>query len=226
VNLKALDHVALWTSERDTLTSLLVDCCGMHDIERTESFTLVGGDARRGKLTLFDAAGRRDRGVLERVVLRVDDPEAARRRLAGAQVATGASNGMPTAELPSHLSLGLLPSEDGVTDLDHLVLRVPNAAATGAGLEELGLDRTAERLEVAGKELVLRDGGSEEGDSPLLNHIAFLVDRTDDVEREARSRGLEIADVVDAPNTRAVFVWGPNRIKLEYVEHKPGFSLA
>ncbi len=43
--------------------------------------------------------------------------------------------------------------------------------------------------------------------------------------REAEQRGLEIADVVDAANTYAVFVWGPDGIKLEYVEHKPTFSL-
>ena len=225
MNVKSLDHVAVWTPERDALENLLVDCCGLHTIERTDAFTLLGGDARRGKLTLFDAAGPRDRGVLERVVLRVDDPEVARRRLAGAEIATDTGNGMATAELPSGLALGLLPSEDGVPDLDHVVLRVPNPAATGAGLEELGLERSGDRLTVAGKELVLRDGGVEEGDRPLLNHIAFLVDRADDVEREARRRGLEVADVVDAPNTRAVFVWGPDRIKLEYVEHKPGFSL-
>ena len=46
----------------------------MHEIERTDRFTLVGGDARLGKLTLFEAAGPRDAGVLERVVLRVADP--------------------------------------------------------------------------------------------------------------------------------------------------------
>ena len=31
--------------------------------------------------------------------------------------------------------------------------------------------------------------------------------------------------MVDAANTYAVFVYGPDRIKLEYVEHKPSFSL-
>jgi hypothetical protein len=31
---------------------------------------------------------------------------------------------------------------------------------------------------------------------------------------------------VDAANTYAVFVWGPDGIKLEYVEHKASFSLA
>ena len=41
----------------------------------------------------------------------------------------------------------------------------------------------------------------------------------------ARELGVEIADVVDAPNTYAVFLWGPERVKIEYVEHKPEFSL-
>ena len=36
---------------------------------------------------------------------------------------------------------------------------------------------------------------------------------------------LEVAEVRDTSNVYAVFVWGPDRIKLEYVEHKPSFSL-
>jgi hypothetical protein len=47
----------------------------------------------------------------------------------------------------------------------------------------------------------------------------------DEQLQEARARGLEIADVVDAPNTKAVFVQGPEGVKIEYVEHKPTFSL-
>jgi hypothetical protein len=31
--------------------------------------------------------------------------------------------------------------------------------------------------------------------------------------------------VVDAPNTLALFVYGPDRVRLEYVEHKASFSL-
>jgi hypothetical protein len=34
-----------------------------------------------------------------------------------------------------------------------------------------------------------------------------------------------VADFVDAANTIAVFVWGPERVKIEYVEHKPTFAL-
>ena len=42
---------------------------------------------------------------------------------------------------------------------------------------------------------------------------------------EAETRGLEIDDVKDAPNTFAVFVRGPAGVRIEYVEHKPGFAL-
>jgi hypothetical protein len=72
---------------------------------------------------------------------------------------------------------------------------------------------------------VLHGGGKREGDRPLLNHLALLVDDAGAVEAEARARGLDVDKVIDAENTRAVFVWGPDRVKLEYVEHKPGFSL-
>ena len=69
----SLDHVALWVADRDKLAAFLCAHLGMHEIERTEKFTLVGSDARRGKLTLFAAEGLRDPGVLERVVLWVSD---------------------------------------------------------------------------------------------------------------------------------------------------------
>ena len=69
----SLDHVALWTDARKQLALFLCDHLGMHVIEETDTFTLVGIDAKLGKLTLFDADGPRQRGALERVVLRVSD---------------------------------------------------------------------------------------------------------------------------------------------------------
>ena len=89
----------------------------------------------------------------------------------------------------------------------------------------MGLERVGDDLRVADKRVVLHGDGGPEPARPLLNHVAFLVDEAHEVEVEARERGLEIDKVVDAENTRAVFVWGPERIRLEYVEHKPGFSL-
>src|SRR3954464_10989122 len=82
----SLDHVALWVADREPLTALLCDHLGMHVIERTDKFTLVGVDALEGKLTLFEAEGPRDPGVLARVVLRVSDLDAAVKRLTGAKL--------------------------------------------------------------------------------------------------------------------------------------------
>jgi catechol 2,3-dioxygenase-like lactoylglutathione lyase family enzyme len=226
VEVTSLDHVALWTSDRDGLARLLIECCGMHEIERTDAFTLVGGDARQGKLTLFEADGPRERGILERIVLRVPSVDGVRERLESAGYTVGNGRGELRIEAPADVPLGLVESErSSIPDLDHVVLRVPDPDATAAALADLGLERRGANVGIADREVELRQGDAREGESPLLNHLAFLVDESDAVEREASERGLQIDDVVDAPNTRAVFLVGPDRIRLEYVEHKPGFSL-
>ena len=53
----------------------------------------------------------------------------------------------------------------------------------------------------------------------------MLVDSADESIASANDNGIEIDNVVDAANTYAVFVWGPERVRVEYVEHKPTFSL-
>ena len=57
MNARTLDHVAFWATERDAIADILTAQLGMHVIDRQDAFTLVGSDARRGKLTLFDAEG-------------------------------------------------------------------------------------------------------------------------------------------------------------------------
>ena len=222
----SLDHVALWVADRDALASLLCDHLGMHEIERTDDFTLVGSDARRGKLTLFAAQGPRDPGVLARVVLRVSDLDAAVEALpAGLEVQR--DDGIAAFDGPEGLGLGLTMGEGPDYDLDHVVLRVPDPDRAAAGLAELGFDHRDGALRVADKHVRLEAGGDGDGERerPLLNHLALLVDSADDLRREAERRGLEIEKVVDAENTLAVFVQGPDGIRVEYVEHKPGFSL-
>lgn len=225
----ALDHVALWVEDRDTLAAFLCDHLGMHEIERTDGFTLVGADALRGKLTLFAADGPRDPGVLERVVLRVGDLEAGVAALPG-EVERG-DDGSARFEAPGGLGLALTGSngaEGPDYDIDHVVLRVPDPDSSAEALGELGFQPDgARRLSVADKHLLLEPGGvgGADPDRPLLNHIALLVESAGEVRDEAERRGIEVADFVDAPNTLAAFLWGPSGIKLEYVEHKPGFSL-
>jgi catechol 2,3-dioxygenase-like lactoylglutathione lyase family enzyme len=223
----ALDHVALWVADRDRLADFACEHLGMHVIDRTDDFTLVGADARRGKLTLFAAEGPREPGVLERVVLRVSDLADALERLPGS-LAVDRHDGAASFEGPEGLGFGLteVASPEVEYDIDHVVLRVPQPDQTREGLAELGLSPDgAGRLVVGDKGVRLAQADVAEGERPLLNHIALLVDSGQEQLEEAKRRGIEIAEVRDAANTFAVFVWGPDRIKLEYVEHKPTFSL-
>jgi catechol 2,3-dioxygenase-like lactoylglutathione lyase family enzyme len=196
----SLDHVALWVSERDQIADFAVDELGMHVIDRTDRFTLVGWDARGGKLTLFEAEGPRDRGALEHICLRVP-------------------GGRDSVELPDGLKLTFT---DGKPDLDHVALRSPGPEQAARKWQRYGLAPAGpRRVEVGGAFLELIEGEVGESENPLLNHLAVLVDEA----APAQELGVEVADVVDAANTFAVFVWGPDRVKLEYVEHKASFSL-
>jgi catechol 2,3-dioxygenase-like lactoylglutathione lyase family enzyme len=223
----ALDHVALWVADRDPLAEFAYSHLGMHEIERTDDFTLVGADARRGKLTLFAAEGPREQGALVRVVLRVRDFEGALDRLpAGLDVARP-RDGLATSDGPEGLGLGLVsaPGTDLDYDVDHVVLRVPDPAASRERFATLGFQPDGGRLQVGDKWMELEPGDGARVERPLLNHIALLVDSGQEQLAEAERRGLDVAEVRDAANTYAVFLWGPDGIKLEYVEHKPGFAL-
>jgi catechol 2,3-dioxygenase-like lactoylglutathione lyase family enzyme len=189
---------------------------GLRVIEQTERFTLLGADARRGKLTLFDAPGSdgaapRERGALERIGLRVST-------LDGRD---------PVVDLGEGLELVLVEAEtDSELDLDHIALVSHDPAAAAVEWHALGfLPGDDGRLEVGGAWLELRQGDPGASERPLLNHIGVLVDSVEEHQAEAEELGVEIEDVVDAPNTLALFVWGPDRVKLEYIEHKPSFSL-
>jgi catechol 2,3-dioxygenase-like lactoylglutathione lyase family enzyme len=224
----ALDHVALWAADRDALAAFLCDHLGMHEIDRTDRFTLVGSDARRGKITLFDADGPREQGALARVVLRVNDLAAAVDLVPGDAV-TSRDGDVVAIEGPQGLGLGLTQAAEGADtidyDIDHIVLRVPDAERASRLFAKLGLEPSGDRLVVGDKHVRVEGGGSGEPERPLLNHIALLVDSAVAIHDEARRRGIEVADYVDAENTVAVFLMGPDGIKLEYVEHKPSFSL-
>lgn len=225
MQIETLDHVALWVADRDRLAGFLVEHLGMHVVDRTEKFTLVGSDARRGKLTLFAAEGPRDPGVLARVGLRVFDLDEALAALPPG-VAVMHENGTAELDAGEGLRLALVEADEGVAyDLDHVVFRVRDPDATFAALAGLGFEVEDGRLRAGDSWILFEQGDPGESDRPLLNHLGLRVDSASDHIEEAERLGLEIADVVDAPNTYAVFVWGPDRIKLEYVEHKPTFSL-
>jgi hypothetical protein len=211
-----LDHVALWVADRERMAATAVARLGLRVIEQTDRFTLLGADARRGKLTLFDAPvsdspGPRERGSLERIGVRVS-------ALDGRD---------PVIDLGEGLEIVLVEAEtDSELDLDHVALRTKDPDAAAGGWEQLGFTPTGDgRLEVGGAYLELTRGDPGNPERPLLNHIGVLVGSVDEHQAEAEELGVEIDDLVDAPNTLALFVWGPDRVKLEYIEHKPSFSL-
>jgi catechol 2,3-dioxygenase-like lactoylglutathione lyase family enzyme len=220
----SLDHVALWVERRQPLAEFLCAHLGMHVIEETDTFTLVGVDAKLGKITLFDAEGPRERGSLERVGLRVGNLEAA---VAGLPQTAGVrrEDDCAVLEAPDGLAIVLVQRGGTDFDLDHVVLRLPDREAALDELETMGFERDDGSLRVADRELRIVEGEAADGDRPLLNHIALLVDSVREVQREAERRGVEIEDVKDAPNTLAVFLRGPSGVRIEYVEHKPGFAL-
>jgi catechol 2,3-dioxygenase-like lactoylglutathione lyase family enzyme len=225
MQIETLDHVALWVNDRDRLADFLTGYAGMHVIGRTDRFTLVGSDARRGKLTLFAAEGHRDPGALARIGLRVHDLDEALAALPAGLVVER-DDGAATFDATEGLRLAFVEADDGVAyDLEHVAFRVHDPGVTFSRLTELGFAVENGRLRAGDAEILLEQGDPGESERPLLNHLGLRVESANLHLEEAEQRGLEVADVVDAANTYAVFVWGPDRIKLEYVEHKATFSL-
>jgi catechol 2,3-dioxygenase-like lactoylglutathione lyase family enzyme len=209
---KTLDHVAFWVTERDAIAAALMSHLRVHVIDRQDTFTLLGADARRFKLTLFDAEGPRDAEPFVHVALRVN-------RLPDGHAETFvAGDGLRVVLVEA-------PTEADY-DLDHVALRTIDPRATAAEYERYGFSPAgAGRVEVGGAFVELQAGNVRPTERPLLNHLAVLVDSADDVVADAEELGIHVESTVDAANTYAAFLAGPDGVRIEYVEHKPSFSL-
>src|SRR5215211_448460 len=154
---RTLDHVALWVADRERMAATAVERLGVRVIERTDRFTLLGADARRGKLTLFDAEGPREPGPLARIGLRV----------------ASLPDGPSEFEAGEGLRIALVEAPTDVDyDLDHVALTTGDPDAARRGWEQLGFAPLADgRLEVGGAYLVLEPGQAAFTEQPLLNHI-------------------------------------------------------
>jgi len=216
---KTLDHVAFWVADRESIVQFLEQHLGMHRIAQEDNFTLMGSNARRGKLTLFDAEGPREPGALEHVALRVSDLAAARAEL---------PDGTPDVfDVGGGIRVKLVEASTDVDyDLDHVALYSSDPEQTAAEYLRYGFEPAGDaRVEVGGAYIEFHPGSPGEPERPLLNHLAVLVDSADEVLADAGELGIEVESVVDAANTYAAFLWGPERVRIEYVEHKPTFSL-
>ena len=145
MNPLTLDHVALWVADRRRMADTAVERLGIRVIEETDRFTLLGADARRGKLTLFDAEG------------------AARARPAGADRPPRLVTGRPRARASTWakgLEIVLVEAEtDSELDLDHVALISADPAAAAEQWRALGFAPTGDgRLEVGGAYLELLAG--------------------------------------------------------------------
>jgi catechol 2,3-dioxygenase-like lactoylglutathione lyase family enzyme len=233
MNPTKLDHVAYWVADRDPVAEFVTAHLGMHVIDRTETFTLVGSNARRGKLTLFHADGPRERGALKHVALRVSSLEAALDELPHGLDVERPRPGEAYFDVGGEgVRLGLVEAATDVEfDLDHVALFSKSPEETAAEYGSLGFGPAAPapagtpRVEVGGAYVEFHPGDPGAPDKPLLNHLAVLVESADDHIAAANDLGVEVESVVDAANTYAVFLWGPEHVRVEYVEHKPTFSL-
>ena len=79
MQVKMLDHIALYMKDRDAAARFLTTHLGFHVVDHTERYTLVGAGGRLGKLTLFDApqGTTPSPGEISRITIRVADPETA-----------------------------------------------------------------------------------------------------------------------------------------------------
>ena len=136
-------------------------------------------------------------------------------------------------ELGEGVALGLVEADTDLDyDLDHVALRSADPEATASEYELARLPRlprparraarawrSAARGSSSSRARRERRSGRSSTTSPCSST------RPTSTRPRARDLGVEIDNVVDAANTLAVFVWGPERVRIEYVEHKPTFSL-
>jgi len=230
VNVQKLDHIALYVSDRDAAADFLTSHLGFHVVDHTDRYTLVGAGGRLGKLTLFDApeGTAPSPGVIERINIRVANPESAAARLPRGTDVESLDGGYVFGG-PENLPLALVLGEEDFTnyDLEGLVVRSGDPEESARRFVKMGFAPGEDATTVKAGEYRLRltPSASVVETQGMLYHLGCLVNSAEDHRREAKERGFEIQDWVEGPNTVSVFVRGPEGISVEYVEHKPTFSL-
>jgi catechol 2,3-dioxygenase-like lactoylglutathione lyase family enzyme len=212
---RTLDHVALWVSDPQEAAAVLLARLPFRVLEEGDDFLLVGRGPELGKLTLFEAEGPRERGALVRV---------------GIGIPCGTER--TTIELDDDLKVELVPSDPrGEVDVDHVALQVPDPGSSVREWMRLGFARdeiagTVQRVRLGGSYVELHHGAPAVTPRPLLNHLGLLVSSIEQVRRSVSELGLSVTREVDAENSHALFVAGPDDVEVEYIEHKESFALA
>lgn len=214
MNPTRLDHVALYVSDPQGSASALLARLPLRILEETDEFVLVGRRPELGKLTFFEAPAPREAGSLVRIGIAVPCALASSR-----------------VDLGEDLTVELVPGpRDGEVDLDHVALRVPDPDASARAWLDLGFERAErvgpiERVRLGDTFVELHPGSPRPSRQPLLNHVGLLVESVEEARSSVAEAGLEIQRVVDAENSRAVFLSGPDGVEVELIEHRPSFAL-
>lgn len=210
---RKLDHVALWVSDPDEAASVVLGRLPFRVLEEGDDFLLLGRSPELGKLTLFEAPGPRERGALVRVGFGI--PCAAERT---------------AIELDDELRIELVPSDPhGEVDLDHVALQVPDPGASVREWMRLGLERDeiagpVQRIRLGDAYVELHPGSPAGSERPLLNHLGLLVSSIEDVRQSVAQHDLPVTREIDANNSHALFVEGPDGVEIEFIEHKESFA--
>jgi len=229
MQVKMLDHIALYMNDRDEAARFLTTHLGFHVVDHTERYTLVGAGGKLGKLTLFDAPQGKppSPGEISRVTIRVADPEAAASELPPWANAEPLDGGYAFTG-PEGLPLALVPGEGEFADydLEGFALNSGSPEESARSLVEMGFAPGDDASTVKAGDYLIRLTDTARNGGGMLFHIGCLVDSAEEHRREAEERGLEVTNFVEGPNTLAAFVRGPEDVSVEYIEHKPTFSLA
>ena len=208
-----IDHVALWVADREADTKRILDLFDVDVLEKTDDFTLIGSDPELGKLTLFDAEGPRAQSQLMGIAFREPGREDAQ------DIDVG--EGLHLYRLGDAARLGRRPRSR--------VARVADAEASAQALGRARVRAVEPRVEPSARVklgdsfIELTPGTPLPTERPLLNHIGLLVESIDEVVDWNAEVEAHILEVVDAEHSRAVFVQGPDDVRVEFVEHKPSF---
>jgi hypothetical protein len=213
-----LDHVAIYAADREGLADLLCDELDVHVVDRTEKYILLGPTATDGKLTIFAAPEGEELGDDRLVSIMLAEEEGSERApLVTPHGVTFTFTGR--SDVPRHSVVGL-------------TLRVEDPTPCAAQyVSQFGFDHGSAHANVAtvsvnsGTVTLVKERHTP-AERPMLFHLGLLVGSAQEHIDEAEEHGINVVNVVDAPNTYAVFVDGPCGVCLEYVEHKPEFALA
>jgi catechol 2,3-dioxygenase-like lactoylglutathione lyase family enzyme len=208
LNPKKLDHVAVYVSEPSEIAARILAQLPLRVIEETDEFILLGRDPEHGKLTLFRAAELpREPGSLR-----------------------GVGIGIPAATVERSLQLGdglrleLVPSDPrGEVEVNRVTLLVPDPAESAQQWLRLGFEPAPKkdgvlRVKVGRQHVELVPGSPPAPERPLLNHLGVLVESFDEARRNVEAQGIDVSEVVEGEQSRALFVTGPDGVELEYVE--------